>query len=115
MKEFFFDTPLTYQDGSPISAADLAALVYDIKVDTSNPPTTKYTVPAANVAAASTNANGSKHVTVLFTDIGFAPQANVTYNALVGDSLGAMPEDDSAIITFINQEVPSAPTGFGVA
>ncbi len=85
-----FDTPLTGTDENgdtvTLTAAQIAALTYTVFLDTVNPPVKSYAVPAANLAAATTNANGSKHVTVdTITDLGVTEVAGTTYFAQVGD------------------------------
>lgn len=100
-----FDTPLTGtdQNGNPVtlSAAQIAALSYMILIDTVNPPVKKYPVPPANVTAATANANGSKHVTVLDTDLqGLTIADNTQYYVEIQDALGNQVSPPSAVIPY---------------
>lgn len=113
--KFTFTTSTEYTDNSAISASDLAALTYEMLVDTVNPPLKAYPVPAANIAAGTANADGSKTVTVLFTDIGFTAADNVTYYATAADSLGALASGDANIVSFKNGVAAKPPGNFTVA
>jgi len=110
IKQFTFDTPTKYQDGTPISATDLASISYRVLIDTVNPPVKGFPVPASNLAGARVNADGSKTVTVLFTDLGFAPTANTQYYYAAQDSLGTMPAAISTVVPFANAVAPNAPS-----
>lgn len=109
-----FNTPTTYSDGTPIAAPELAALTYSVQIDTVNPPAKAFPVPAANLAAGTANADGSKTVTVHFTDIGFTPSPNVVYYADVDDSLGALTSADSPAVHFTNVVAPNPPSALSV-
>lgn len=113
--KFTFTTPTQYSDGTPISAADLAALTYELLIDTVTPPVKAFPVPAANIAAGTANADGSKTVTALFTDVSFVPQDNVTYYATAADSLGTLASGDANIVSFKNGVAAKPPGNFTVA
>jgi hypothetical protein len=113
--KFTFNTPTQYQDGTPMSASDLASLTYELLVDVVNPPVKAFPVPAANIAAATANADDSKTVTVLFADISFVPADNVTYFATAADSLGALASGDANIVSFKNGVAAKPPANFTVA
>lgn len=116
-----FDTPLTGtdQNGSPVTLtpAQVAALTYTVLLDTVNPPKKAYQVPAANIAAATANPNGSKHVTVLDTDLGVTIADNVQYYVEVQDALGNQVSAPTAVIPYEHIVVitPSAPANPTVA
>lgn len=87
-----FDTPLTGTDQNgnvvTLTAAQIAALSYVVLLDTVNPPVQKYPVPAANIANATTNANGSKHVTVTDADLKVTIATDIPYFIEIQDALG---------------------------
>jgi len=60
-----FTTPVANADGTPVDQTEASALVYFVLIDTVNPPVKSYQVPAANIAAGTSNADGSKTVTVV--------------------------------------------------
>lgn len=109
-----FNTPLTGtdQNGNPItlSAADVAALTYVVLLDTVNPPLKSYPVPSANVAAATTNADGSKRVTVTDSDLKITIADNVQYYVEIQDALGNQVSKPSALVPFEVIVTPGAPT-----
>ena len=113
--KFTFKTPLNDSTGAPLSAAAIAALTYNVLVDTVNPPLKAFPVPAANVSAATSNSDGTKTVTVLFTDIGFTPASNVTYFATAVDSEGGLASGDANIVSFTNTVAAANPTAFTVS
>lgn len=111
-----FNTPLTYSDGSTIPAAALAAASYVLEIDTVNPPAKSFPVPAANVAAGVANPDGSKHVTVLFTEAGFTPVPNVTYFVTAQSIVsGQSSVPSSPIAQFSNVVAPNPPTAVSVS
>jgi hypothetical protein len=99
-----FDTPLTGtdQNNNPVTltADQIAALSYMVLLDTVNPPQKSYPVPAANIAAATANANGSKHVTVLDTDLGVTIADNVQYYVEIQDALGTQVSPPTAVLPY---------------
>lgn len=108
-----FDTPLngTDQNGDTIvlTPAQIAALTYTVLLDTVTPPVKSYAVPASVVAAATTNANGSKHVTVdTITDLGVTEVAGTTYYAEVTDPTA------SAILSTVPTVTPAAVANFSL-
>lgn len=110
-----FSTPLLYTDGTTISAAALAAAGYTVYIDTVNPPVKSYTVPAANVAAATVNADGSKQVTLQATDVGVVVAPNVTYYVDTADSVSGNASAQTAVLTYKYSPVPAAPGNFSLA
>lgn len=116
-----FDTPLTGtdQNGNPVTLTpdQIAALSYTVLLDTVNPPKKTYPVPAANVAAATPNANGSKRVTVLDTDLGVTIADNLQYYMEVQDALGNQVSAPTAVLPYEHVVVitPSAPANPTVA
>lgn len=112
--KFTFTTPINDTNGNALSASVLAALTYAVLVDTVNPPLKSYPVPAADIAAGKVNPDGSKTITVLFTDIGFTPDPNVTYFATAMDSLGTLTAGDANIVSFTNAVTPAKPSNFTV-
>lgn len=115
MKQFTFDTPTKYQDGTAITATDQAAISYKVLVDTVNPPVKGFAVPVGNLAAGKVNADGSKTITVMFTDINFVPIANTQYYYAAQDSLGTMPAAISTILPFTNAVAPNPPSNPTIA
>jgi len=115
-----FDTPLTGTDDAGnvgnLTAAQIASLTFTAFVDTVNPPVKSYAVPAANVTAATTNANGSKHITVdAQADLKIALVPGTTYYIGLKDSLGSNISPETPILTWTDLvTTPSAPTGFTV-
>lgn len=108
-----FDTPLTGTDQNgdtiTLTAAQIAALTYTVFLDTVNPPVKSYAVPAANITAATTNANGSKHVTVdTIIDLGVAEVAGTTYFADVNDGTA------SAVLSTVPTVTPAAVANFSL-
>ena len=114
-----FDTPLNGVDASgntvTLTAAQIAALTYTIFLDTVNPPVKTYPVPAADLAAATANANGSKHVTVNSTDLGVTPVAGTTYYVAVQDSLGNAVSPESPVLIYIDAITPGSVQNFTVS
>lgn len=108
--KFSFTEATTYDDGTPITPADIANLVYVIAVDTIDPPLNSFIVPAADIAAAVAGV-----VTVPFADIGFVPAPNVKYFARVTEASGLQVSVPSNEISFTNVKTPNPPTGFSVA
>lgn len=114
-----FDTPLNGFDGSgnavTLTAAQIAALTFTIFLDTVTPPVKTYSVPAADIAAATANANGSKHITVNATDLGVTPVPGMTYYVAVEDSLGSAVSVESAILTYVDTVTPGGVQNFTVS
>lgn len=110
-----FNSPLTYTDGSTIAAADLAGATYALQIDTVNPPVKSFPVPAANVAAAVANPDGSKHITVAFSDVGFVPLANVTYFVAATDTVLGSTSVEAADVSFTNVVAPNPPSAVSVS
>lgn len=81
-KEFQFNLPTKYQDGSAMDPGIAMSLAYEIEVTTMDDParTDRFLVPPAVVKAA---VNGV--VTVLFSDIGFVPVIDTFYFAVMYD------------------------------
>jgi hypothetical protein len=99
-----FDTPLIGTDasGDPVTltATQVAALSYNILLDTVTPPVKSYPVPAANLAAATTNANGSKHVTIdAVNDLKVTLTGGTTYYLAATDNLGNVVSPETAILS----------------
>jgi hypothetical protein len=115
-----FDTPLTGTDQSgavvTLTPAQIAALTFTVFVDTANPPVQKYPVPAANITAATANANGSKRVTVdAVKDLGLTITAGTEYFVAVEDSLGTAISPETAVLTYMDVVTPGAPQNPSVA
>lgn len=114
-----FDTPLTGTDQNgntvKLSSADIAALSYVVLLDTVNPPKQSYPVPAANIANATPNANGSKHVTVTDADLKVTLADNVQYYIEVQDALGNQISAPTAVIPFELIVTPDPPANPSVA
>lgn len=110
-----FSTPLLFTDGSTIPTAALAQATYTVYIDTVNPPVKSYTVPTANVAAATTNADGSKQVTLQATDVGVAVAPNVTYYVDTADSVSGNPSAQTSVLTYKYSPVPNSPGNFSLA
>ena len=107
-----FDTPLTGvdQNGAPVTLtqAEIASLSYLVLFDTVNPPLKKYPVPASNVTAAATNANGSKRVSVTDTDLGVTIVDGTQYYFEIQDLLGTQISPPTAVIPFERIVTPGA-------
>lgn len=105
-----FDTPLKYTDGSAIPAAALAAASYIVFIDTVSPPVAKFPVPAANIAAATLNTDGTKHVIVdSVTDLKASLTAGTKYYVSLEDSVGGTLSAMTGILTYTYAPVPEAP------
>jgi hypothetical protein len=109
-----FDTPLTGTDasGAPVTltAAQQAALVFTIFLDTVNPPVKSYPLPSSLTTPPMTNANGSRHYTVdAVKDLGLSPVPGVTYYVAIQDALGAAISPETAVLTYMDVVTPSAP------
>lgn len=114
-----FDTPLAGTDasGNPVTltAAQTAALSFNLLIDTVTPPLKGYTVPAANLAAATINANGSKHVTVdAVNDLKLTLTAGSTYYVAITDALGNTVSPETAVLTYIDFITPGQVANFTV-
>ena len=107
---FSFSPNTSFVDGTPMTPAQVAALTFAVLIDTVNPPSKAFPVPAANVAAI---AGGV--ITVKFTDIGFVPAPNVPYFATAVETEGVTASPLSNVIQILEQLQPAAPTGFTVA
>jgi hypothetical protein len=114
-----FDTPLTGtdQNGNPVtlSADEIAALSYVVLFDIINPPKQSYPVPAANLAAATLNPDGSKRVTVTDADLKVTIADNVQYYVEIQDALGNQVSAPTAVVPYELVVTPSAPTNPSVA
>lgn len=115
-----FDTPLAGTDSTgaavTLTAAQEAALTFTVFVDTVNPPVKSYPVPAANITAATANANGSKRVTVdAVKDLGLTIVAGTEYFVAVQDALGAAISAETTVLTFTDVVTPGAPQNPTVA
>lgn len=99
-----FNTPLTGtdQNNNPVTltAEDIAALSYVVLLDTVNPPKQSYPVPAANIAAAVVNPDGSKRVTVTDADLKATIADNVQYFVEIQDALGNQVSAPTAVIPY---------------
>lgn len=93
-------------DSTPIPAQDTVS--YTILLDSVNPPSTKYAVPPAAVAAAIEGL-----VSVPFADIGFTPVHGVTYFAEITATDNGLTSGVSNLDSFLYASlVPKPPTGF---
>lgn len=106
-----FDTPLTGTDQNgnavQLSAADIAALTYIIFLDTVNPPVKSYAVPAANVAAGTPNADGSKRITVdAVKDLKLTLTNQATYYVAIEDQEGNAISPETAVLTYVYKVTP---------
>lgn len=109
-----FDTPLSGTDTTgatvTLTATQEAALAFTVFVDTVNPPVKSYPVPAANVAAATANTNGSKRITVdAVKDLSLTIVPGTTYFVAVADALGTTISPETAVLTFVDVVTPGAP------
>jgi len=113
-----FSTVVAWDDpkSTPLTAADLATATYTLFLDTVNPPVKTYPVPAANIAAATPNVDGSKTVTVdAVKDLGLTLVPNGTYYVAAQDSVDGILSLETAIITYKNLIQPKSPGNFTVA
>ena len=123
--KLLFNTPVAHADLTPLSAAELASLVFTVAIGSTSPVgdtvSTQHTVPNSNVSVGTVNPDGSKTVTVNFAELlpPFVPMDGVTYFADIFDSInapgGVLNSTDSAVISFTNTSPPAPPTGFTVA
>ncbi|MDE2097492.1 MAG: hypothetical protein KGL39_09625 [Patescibacteria group bacterium] len=116
-----FDSPLDYTTGAAIDPTTLASLAYTVFIDTVNPPVKSYPVASSAVANATTNANGTKHITVdcvAGDATGFTPIPGTKYFCAVQDSVseGGTPvlSAESPVIEYTYDLTPTAPANFGV-
>jgi hypothetical protein len=111
-----FDTPKQYTDGTNIPAAALAAAKYFVLIDTANPPVTSFQVPAAIVAAAVANPDGTKRLNVdAVKDLGFNPTPGTPYFVEAKDSIGGVFSAATTILPYTYSPTPEAPANFSVA
>lgn len=111
-----FSTPLKWSDLSAIAAADAATETFKVFIDTVNPPVKNYQVPAANFAAGTPNADGSKQITVDATaDLGVAVTPGVKYYVAAQDAVDGILSAETAILTYVSSATPAAPGNFSVA
>lgn len=118
--KIYFDTPLVGTDasGSPVTLtpAQIAALTFNILIDTVNPPVKSYAVPPANLTNATTNADGSKHVTVdAVNDLKITLTAGSTYYVGVTDALGNKVSAETAVISYVDFITPGQVANFTVS
>lgn len=112
-----FDTPIVGTDasGNPVNltAAQIAALTFNILLDTVTPPVKSYAVPANSLAAATANPNGSRHITVdAVNDLKVTLTAGSTYYVAVIDALGNVVSAESAVITYVDFITPGQVANF---
>ena len=113
-----FNTVLDWADAAntPISPTDLATAKYTVFVDTVNPPVQNYPVPDANVTAATSNADGSKRVTIdAVADLKLTLVPNETYFVALQDSVKGALSAETAVLTFVNTVAPKPPGNPSVA
>lgn len=115
-----FDTVTTGTDasGDPVSlsAAQIAALTYNILIDTVTPPVKSYKVPQALIDAGTPNANGSKHVSVdAVKDLGLTLTSGVTYYLEMTDNLGNSVSPPTQILSDLLVITPDKVANFSVA
>jgi len=113
-----FNTVLDWDDAAstPIAAPDLATAKYTVFVDTVNPPVQNYPVPSTNLTAATTNADGSKRVTIdAVADLKLTLIPNATYYVALQDSVKDILSAETAVLTFVNTIAPKPPGNPSVA
>jgi hypothetical protein len=104
-----FTTPTQYDDGSPISAAGLAAAKYAVFLDTVTPPVKQYPVPPALLQSTGT-------ITVDTTkDLGVTLVPGTTYHVAMDDSVSGVLSDLTAVLTFQYTPKPLPPGNFSFA
>ena len=101
---FSFSVPTTFDDGvTPLPSG--VPVSYSILVDTVNPPSTAYPVPAANVSAAVGGV-----VTVEFAALGFKPVIGTTYFADATAEEGQFVSLPSNLYSFTYTRPTASPT-----
>lgn len=111
-----FSTPLKWSDGSAIGIPDAATETFKVFIDTVTPPVKSYSVPAANFAAATANADGSKQVTVdAAADLGLTVTPGVKYYVAAEDTVDGILSPETAILAYVSSATPAAPGNFSVA
>lgn len=115
-----FDTVTTGTDasGDPVtlSAAQIAAITYNILIDTVTPPVKSYQVPQKLIDNAPVNANGSKHVSVdAVKDLGLTLTSGVTYYLEMTDNLGNSVSQPTQILSDLLVITPDKVANFSVA
>lgn len=111
-----FSTPLKWSDLTTIAAADAATETFLVFVDTVNPPVKSYKVPAANFAAATPNADGSKQVAVDgVKDLGLTVTPGVTYYIAAEDTVDGILSSETAVVTYVYNVQPASPGNLSVA
>lgn len=115
-----FDTPLVGTDPGgntvQLTPAQVSALTFNILLDTQNPPVKSYPVPAANLAAATTNANGSKHIKIdAVNDLKVTLTGGATYYVDITDALGNAVSKATAVITYVDTITPGEVANFSVS
>lgn len=107
--------PTSNADGTPLSAADAAAMTYTAQIDVINPPVKSYPIPAAAVKPLSPPASSGATVSAAFSDIGFTPADGVPYFVTITATDTEGTSAPTAVVSFTNIAVPSAPLDFGLA
>lgn len=102
--EFDIAAPSFYSDGvTPLPNPD--QLTFSILVDTNNPPTTAYAVPAAQ----SSGVPGA-NIVATFAQVGFKPVLNTTYYATVTATGPGGTSAEAPIVKFTYALAPAAPS-----
>jgi hypothetical protein len=104
-----FTVPTTFDDGTPITAADLAAAKYAVFLDIVTPPVKQYPVPPALL-------QGTGAVTVdTAKDLGVTLVPGTTYFVAMDDSVNQVLSDLTSVLTFKYTPKPLPPGNFSFA
>lgn len=104
-----FTVPTQYDDGSPISAAELATVKYAVFLDTVNPPVKQYPVPPALLQT-------TGGVTVdTAKDLGVTLVPGTTYYVAMDDSVNGQLSDLTSVLTYVYTPKPNPPGNFSFA
>lgn len=104
-----FTTPTQFDDGTPITAADLATAKYAVFLDTVTPPVKQYPVPAALLQT-----TGAVTVDTA-KDLGVTLVPRTTYFVAMDDSVNGELSDLTSVLTFKYTPKPNPPGNFSFA
>jgi hypothetical protein len=104
-----FTVPTEYDDGTPLSAADLAAAKYAVFLDIVTPPVKQYPVPSALLQT-----TGAVTVDTA-KDLGITLAPGSTYYVAMDDSVNGQVSDLTSVLTFKYTPKPNPPGNFSFA
>lgn len=104
-----FTVPTEYDDGTPITAADLATAKYAVFLDIVTPPVKQYPVPPALLQT-----TGAITVDTA-KDLGVTLVPGTTYYVAMDDSVSGVLSDLTSVLTYVYTPKPLPPGNFSFA